>query len=172
MDAKKAYKLEVNERINIYVADAQFVLSNPTISLASLLSLNDRKNEWVLAGSRPKRHIASVVLDANTKERILADAKDFLASENWYAKRGIPWRRGYLLYGTPGSGKTSLSECHISFVQIEAKVIIFTHAAFSTCFSWRTQTRHLHFIAVDAKNRRCNTERLDVTTSVDVHGTH
>jgi len=26
----------------------------------------------------------------------------------WYAERGIPYRRGYLLYGVPGSGKTSL----------------------------------------------------------------
>ena len=26
----------------------------------------------------------------------------------WYADRGIPFRRGYLLYGVPGSGKCSL----------------------------------------------------------------
>jgi len=38
----------------------------------------------------------------------LADCKDFLCSEDWYAERGIPFRRGYLLYGVPGSGKTSL----------------------------------------------------------------
>jgi chaperone BCS1 len=57
---------------------------------------------------------------------LLADSKDFLRSETWYADRGIPYRRsvihcydtmskltvilyrGYLLYGTPGSGKSSL----------------------------------------------------------------
>ncbi len=38
----------------------------------------------------------------------MADARDFLASEEWYADRGIPFRRGYLLHGVPGSGKTSL----------------------------------------------------------------
>jgi chaperone BCS1 len=26
----------------------------------------------------------------------------------WYAERGIPYRRGYLLHGVPGSGKSSL----------------------------------------------------------------
>lgn len=31
-----------------------------------------------------------------------------LQSEKWYATRGIPFRRGYLLHGVPGSGKTSL----------------------------------------------------------------
>ncbi|KAG0179941.1 hypothetical protein DFQ28_002051 [Apophysomyces sp. BC1034] len=35
------------------------------------------------------------------------DAQEFLLSEQWYSDRGIPFRRGYLLYGTPGSGKTS-----------------------------------------------------------------
>ncbi|EIW80551.1 P-loop containing nucleoside triphosphate hydrolase protein [Coniophora puteana RWD-64-598 SS2] len=29
-------------------------------------------------------------------------------SKSWYAERGIPFRRGYLLYGAPGAGKTSL----------------------------------------------------------------
>ena len=34
-------------------------------------------------------------------------AKDGL-DEQWYGERGIPYRRGYLLHGVPGSGKTSL----------------------------------------------------------------
>ena len=29
-------------------------------------------------------------------------------SEEWYTERAIPWKRGWLLYGTPGTGKTSL----------------------------------------------------------------
>lgn len=29
-------------------------------------------------------------------------------SEQWFRDRQIPWRRGWLLYGRPGSGKTSL----------------------------------------------------------------
>jgi DNA replication protein DnaC len=56
----------------------------------------------------------------------LDDVREFLRSEKWYADRGIPYRfvlvvlygvlqvsnmkyrrRGYMLYGTPGSGKTS-----------------------------------------------------------------
>jgi chaperone BCS1 len=42
------------------------------------------------------------------KDMLLTDCRDFLCSEDWYAERGIPFRRGYLLYGVPGSGKTSL----------------------------------------------------------------
>lgn len=34
------------------------------------------------------------------------DVRQWLAAKDWYLRRGIPWRRGYLLYGVPSSGKT------------------------------------------------------------------
>lgn len=37
------------------------------------------------------------------------DATQFLASHEAYRARGVPWRRGYLLHGPPGTGKTSLA---------------------------------------------------------------
>jgi chaperone BCS1 len=50
----------------------------------------------------------SIILDVGIRELILDDARDFMKSRQWYADRGIPFRRGYLLYGAPGSGKTSI----------------------------------------------------------------
>ncbi|ORY41677.1 hypothetical protein BCR33DRAFT_718816 [Rhizoclosmatium globosum] len=49
----------------------------------------------------------SVVLDEGVSEFLVKDVKAFLANGMWYHERGIPYRRGYLLYGPPGSGKTS-----------------------------------------------------------------
>lgn len=64
---------------------------------------------WEMLGEpRRKRPFESVILDKGVKERVLKDIKDFLSSENWYHERGIPHRRGYLLYGSPGSGKSSV----------------------------------------------------------------
>lgn len=64
--------------------------------------------DWRPFGSpRIKRRLGSVVLDENVSETVLADVKDFLSNGSWYHERGIPYRRGYLLYGPPGSGKTS-----------------------------------------------------------------
>ncbi|GAD96758.1 mitochondrial chaperone BCS1, putative [Paecilomyces variotii No. 5] len=64
--------------------------------------------EWRQFGQpRRKRPIESVILDKGVKERIVADVKDFMGSHQWYYDRGIPYRRGYLLYGPPGSGKSS-----------------------------------------------------------------
>lgn len=54
------------------------------------------------------RPMATVVTAGGAGGRLVEDARRFLAREDWYAERGVPWRRGYLLYGPPGSGKTSL----------------------------------------------------------------
>jgi chaperone BCS1 len=63
---------------------------------------------WMPFGEpRRKRPLHSVILDKGVKERIVDDVKEFLHSRQWYVDRGIPYRRGYLLYGVPGSGKSS-----------------------------------------------------------------
>lgn len=63
---------------------------------------------------QPGRSISSVVLPRcpytglDQGEALLEDVREFLASELWYTERGIPYRRGYLLHGVPGGGKSSL----------------------------------------------------------------
>ena len=47
--------------------------------------------------NRPKRPLSSIILDPGVKEMLIRDARDFLNSWRWYAERGIPFRRGYLL---------------------------------------------------------------------------
>lgn len=67
----------------------------------------DQYGAWRRTRSRPKRPLSTIVIPTNVKKRLVEDAQDFFISEQWYSDRGIPYRRGYLLYGTPGSGKTS-----------------------------------------------------------------
>lgn len=66
--------------------------------------------EWVRCMSRPPRPMSTVVLDEAQKLVILDDMKEYLhpRTKKWYSNRGIPYRRGYLLHGPPGTGKTSL----------------------------------------------------------------
>ncbi len=37
-------------------------------------------------------------------------ARQWMEMREWYSERDIPWRRGWLLHGLPGSGKSSLSK--------------------------------------------------------------
>ncbi|KAJ8521345.1 hypothetical protein ONZ45_g1923 [Pleurotus djamor] len=57
--------------------------------------------------SKTYRPLESIILPEGVLSSIVADARDFIASENWYARAGIPYRRGYLFYGPPGTGKSS-----------------------------------------------------------------
>lgn len=56
---------------------------------------------------RPRK-LDTVVLPAGIAESVMEDAKKFLISEDWYRSVGIPWHRGYMFHGLPGTGKTSL----------------------------------------------------------------
>ena len=69
------------------------------------------RSAWNKVASRPSRPMATVVLDDKQKATILRDMNEFLhpKTPRWYANRGIPYRRGYLFFGPPGTGKTSLS---------------------------------------------------------------
>lgn len=65
-------------------------------------------SEWRPFGQpRRRRILESVILDKEVKEQIIDDIKEFLNSGDWYFQRGIPYRRGYLFHGPPGTGKTS-----------------------------------------------------------------
>lgn len=64
--------------------------------------------EWKKFGEpKRKRPLDSVVLEEGLKEAIINDVRAFVESRTWYLDRGIPYRRGYLLHGPPGTGKSS-----------------------------------------------------------------
>ena len=66
---------------------------------------------WDAGITRPSRNLNAVTLDARVKDDLIKDVETYLAQETrkYYANRGIPWRRGYLFYGNPGTGKTSFT---------------------------------------------------------------
>jgi chaperone BCS1 len=70
--------------------------------------LTARNECWTNSAWQPKRPLPSLVLADGILEDLLADMRDFYRSATWYAQRGVPYRRGYLLHGPPGTGKTTL----------------------------------------------------------------
>lgn len=68
----------------------------------------NRDSHWYFFTGIKPRAWDSIILNEQTKANILHDLESFRDDKNWYKQLGIPYRRGYLLYGPPGSGKTSL----------------------------------------------------------------
>ncbi|KAG0054003.1 hypothetical protein BGZ83_012173 [Gryganskiella cystojenkinii] len=62
---------------------------------------------WSASSTRTPRAFHSVILAEGLKEELLSDITTFRDSAQWYHDRGVPYRRGYLLHGPPGTGKTS-----------------------------------------------------------------
>lgn len=56
---------------------------------------------------KPKRDINTVYIQDGLN--ILNDAKTFTKNRDLYYRCGIPYKRNYLFYGKPGTGKTSLA---------------------------------------------------------------
>lgn len=47
-------------------------------------------------------------MDEEKKDDLLNDIQVYCRSEEWFRKRSYPYKRGYLLHGPPGTGKSSV----------------------------------------------------------------
>jgi chaperone BCS1 len=67
------------------------------------------KGTYLIADRKPLRPLETIFIPAAQKQRIIADLERFLAAQALYRRRGTPYRRGYLLEGPPGTGKSTLA---------------------------------------------------------------
>jgi len=92
------------------------------------------------SGRKIKREINTIILPQETKDKIINDIERFLNEKSiqWYFEHGIPYKRSYLFYGIPGSGKSSLIQAIASRFNRNLCFLQPTHPkmtddAFKTC---------------------------------------
>lgn len=73
----------------------------------TVVYMNGGSNWTRQSRPRSRRSLQSVVLSGDMSDFILKDVRKFLDSSAFYKQLGVPYRRGYLLHGPPGCGKTS-----------------------------------------------------------------
>lgn len=66
---------------------------------------------WKPKARTPIRHLDTVHFNAQLKEELISDIRSYLdpKTQRRYQSRSMPYRRGYLFHGPPGTGKSSLS---------------------------------------------------------------
>lgn len=72
------------------------------------LKMMNQWGSWRTRSDLPPRTMDSVILPKGQKERIADNLREFLAAEEHYNRLALPWHRGYMFHGPPGTGKTSL----------------------------------------------------------------
>jgi len=73
---------------------------------------------WAKQATKRTRPEDTIILPENIKSPLLKDLTNFVSNNTaqWYQKHYLPYKRSYLFYGTPGSGKSS-------FIQVMAGIL-------------------------------------------------
>lgn len=71
---------------------------------------HSNRGMWQRRASCVARDISTIVLDPGQKTALVEDIREYLhpLTKRWYRERGISYRRGYVLFGAPGTSKISL----------------------------------------------------------------
>lgn len=79
-------------------------------SKLSIFHYNTTKEFWKKFGEIQHRDESTLIINMEDRDKIMTDVDSFVNSEKDYIKYGIPYKRNYLFYGKPGTGKTSLAK--------------------------------------------------------------
>ncbi|KAK4366305.1 hypothetical protein RND71_014185 [Anisodus tanguticus] len=61
----------------------------------------------------------TIAMESNQKDMILKDLERFVKRKEYYRKVGKAWKRGYLLFGPPGTGKSSLIAAMANYLNFD-----------------------------------------------------
>ena len=82
------------------------------LQLVQKITARSRESRWCVYGDGDRSIRTSgwedLVLSESVVNLVRKDFESFLNREEWFRSNRLPFRRGYLLHGPPGNGKTSL----------------------------------------------------------------
>lgn len=127
VEARNAVLKEIEEQ------SQHLVESQPRMYVSS------RWGDWRKRAEIQPRSRESVVLKDGQMDRILQHLSTFLTNRDAYRKADIPFRTGILLYGDPGSGKSSTALAIANELKMNVYIIalssLLNDEALNDCFS-------------------------------------
>lgn len=71
---------------------------------------DSRTVEWVPVYMKTNKTYTNTIYSEGIHKELFEDVKYFMENEKEWSRRGIDYKRGYLLHGLPGTGKTSVAK--------------------------------------------------------------
>eukprot|EP00931_Biecheleriopsis_adriatica_P016456 TRINITY_DN12113_c0_g1_i1.p1 TRINITY_DN12113_c0_g1~~TRINITY_DN12113_c0_g1_i1.p1 ORF type:complete len:497 (-),score=89.60 TRINITY_DN12113_c0_g1_i1:179-1669(-) len=126
-------KADDTEVLGQFVADLIIRSEDTTPGKVNLFEYNPEHQHWHHRGVCRARPMDSVVMGEQRKKQLVDDVNDFLDKETrrWYRKHGIPHKRGYLFFGTPGAGKSSIIQALAGSIEYNICYVHPTHPKMS-----------------------------------------
>jgi hypothetical protein len=107
--------------------------SAQVLNLLEKLSKSDGEPKLHTLNSLPQRVLPcdwdQLVLDPNVTTLLKNDFQSFFQREQWFKKMRLPFRRGYLLHGPPGNGKSTAVRAMLT----SGKLAAYTLRLFDSC---------------------------------------
>jgi len=79
----------------------------------------DGKSHWISVPYNPPAKFDMLAMDHSKKVEIMEDLTAFRAAKEYHSKVGKAWKRGYLLHGPPGTGKSTMIGAMANFLDYD-----------------------------------------------------
>ncbi|GMH18174.1 hypothetical protein Nepgr_020015 [Nepenthes gracilis] len=83
-------------------------------------------NPWQAVNLDHPANFETLAMDNELKKSIMEDLERFVGRKEFYKRVGKAWKRGYLLFGPPGTGKSSLIAAMANYLNFDVYDLLLT----------------------------------------------
>ena len=125
---------------------------------------------WASAPFMHPAALDAVAMDPDLKARVRADLENFLKGRAYYHRLGRVWRRSYLLYGAPGTGKSTFAAAMARFLGYDVYDIDLSRGGCDDLRALLLDTAPRSLILVEDLDRYLLQAGGDGEATVQLHG--
>lgn len=98
-------KKQINDLLHRVVAEYNKKKKKEVIKIYA----HDSWGNWTCLHDIIVKSFDNIILKPDQKRLLIEDLESFMLSADWYKSRAIRYKRGFLLHGQPGNGKTTVA---------------------------------------------------------------